>query len=83
MIRACSSSDSSDRSNAGPIDRANFYVTTEDEYVAVVGNELDDFNKGVNILEELSENGIISEEEESRRVQYLKQYFYRCRRYHG
>jgi hypothetical protein len=55
--------------------KRNFSVTAEDgDDIVDNDSDFEEFDIGVNILEELTENGIITEEEEKRRKLFLQQY---------
>jgi hypothetical protein len=54
--------------------KRNFNVSYEDDIYLTVDDDFEDFDKGVIILAELTENGIISEEEEQRRKELLSKY---------
>mmetsp|Transcript_8685 Transcript_8685/g.8621 ORF Transcript_8685/g.8621 Transcript_8685/m.8621 type:complete len:115 (+) Transcript_8685:189-533(+) len=54
--------------------KRNNNVTYENDIYLTVDDDFEDFDRGVNILQELTENGIISEEEEKRRRELLRKY---------
>jgi hypothetical protein len=54
--------------------KRNNNVTYENDIYLTVDDDFEDFDRGVNILQELTENGIISEEEEKRRRELLRMY---------
>lgn len=50
--------------------KSEFSITLNEEYV----DDFVEFRRGVDVLEELTENGFISEEEEDRRILLLENY---------
>lgn len=59
-----------DRNNEDRVRKYGFQVSNNDDY----NTDVVEFRRGVDILGELAENGIITEEEENRRRILLKQY---------
>jgi hypothetical protein len=56
------------------VNKSHFYVSTNDDYNMATECDFEEFTRGINILQELADNGIISGEEETRRKVFLKQY---------
>lgn len=56
------------------IEKSSFYVSTSDDYNVPTENDYEEFSRGVNILQDLTDNGVISEEEENRRKILLEEY---------
>jgi hypothetical protein len=75
-----SKSCNNDRCNIFPkredsaITKSHFYLSTDGDCDAPTENDFEEFTRGVNILQELADNGIISSDEETRRKSYLKHY---------
>ena len=56
------------------IDKSHFYLSTDGDCNEPTENDFEEFTRGVNILQELADNGIISGDEETRRKGFLKHY---------
>ena len=56
------------------IEKSSFYVSTSDDYNVPTENDYEEFSRGVNILQDLTDYGVICEEEENRRKILLEEY---------
>ena len=56
--------------NADKARKYGFYLTNNEDY----DTDVVEYRRGVGVLDELAENGIITEEEQGRRKQLLEQY---------
>lgn len=62
------------RRDYSSVTKSHFYVSTNDDYNVATEDDFEEFTRGINILQELADNGIISGEEETRRTIFLQQY---------